>query len=81
MDGSKQWSAAIVESTFMVDFENQLYSDSLRFQKFPLCGAFTKDCGYRSRFPCIREDVKRKSKKCLRIINESGYLWTGPKRS
>ena len=62
MDGSKQWSAVIVESTFMVDFENQLYSDSLRFQKFPLWGAFTKDCGYRSRFPCIREDVKIKAK-------------------
>ena len=33
MDGSKQWSAVIVESTFIVDFDNQSYSDSLRFFK------------------------------------------------
>ena len=51
-----------------------------RFQKFPLWRAFSKVCGYGVRFRRIRVDDKRNRNKMSADTNESGYVWTGPKR-
>ena len=56
------------------------YPDSLRFQKFPLWRAFSKVCGYGVRFRRIRVDDKRNRNKMFADTDESGYVWTGPKK-
>ena len=56
-----------------------MYSDSLRFQKFPLCRAFPNVYGYGVRTRRIRVHGKRNRKEVCAVTYESGYVETGPK--